>query len=270
MLDFYNVETDRFDIANQGLERNKRLEIVSEFVDSDPAKISWTENLKKDLVKNQKLNFDANNIVVSLYRPFTKQWLYHDRKLNERVYQIPRIFPDVATKNYVICCLGLGSKKDYSVLISDAIPNYDNLEKGQCFSLFLYENSPDEDENNQQGDLLSDIQEQGTESNTQGYTRKDAITDEGLAHFRAAYPNQSISKEDVFYYVYGLLHSPDYRERYADNLSKELPRIPCVKTYTDFQAFSQAGRDLAELHLNYETVAMYPAQIAGGASTERQ
>jgi predicted helicase len=69
----------------------------------------------------------------------------------------------------------------------------------------------------------------------------------------------------VFYYVYGLLHSPDYRERYADNLSKELPRIPCVKTYTDFQAFSQAGRDLAELHLNYETVAMYPAQIAGGA-----
>jgi predicted helicase len=87
--------------------------------------------------------------------------------------------------------------------------------------------------------------------------RRDGITDAGLAHFQSAYPNESISKEDLFYYVYGLLHSPDYRERYTDNLAKELPRIPCVKSAEDFWVFSRAGRALAELHLNYETVPMY-------------
>lgn len=93
--------------------------------------------------------------------------------------------------------------------------------------------------------------------------RRDALTDAGLAHFRAAYPGEAISKEDVFYYVYGLLHSPDYRERYADNLTKELPRIPCVKQAADFWAFSRAGRKLAALHLNYETVTPYAAKVEG-------
>jgi predicted helicase len=96
--------------------------------------------------------------------------------------------------------------------------------------------------------------------------RRDALTDDGLAHFQGAYPNETISKEDVFYYVYGLLHSPDYRERYADNLCKELPRIPRAKTAADFRAFSQAGRDLAGLHLNYESLPMYPANVTGGGA----
>lgn len=86
------------------------------------------------------------------------------------------------------------------------------------------------------------------------YQRKDAITDEALEHFQSAYPGAEISKEDLFYFIYGLLHSEDYRERYADNLSKQLPRIPRVESYADFAAFSQAGRDLAYLHLNYETL----------------
>ena len=91
--------------------------------------------------------------------------------------------------------------------------------------------------------------------------RRDAITDAGLTHFQEAYPGEGISKEDLFYYVYGLLHSPDYRERYADNLCKELPRIPRVKTATDFWSFSRAGRALADLHLDYETVTPYPLTI---------
>ncbi len=91
-------------------------------------------------------------------------------------------------------------------------------------------------------------------------TRRDGITDEGLAHFQSAYPGEagkSITKEDLFYYIYGILHSPDYRERYADNLNKELPRIPRVKAFADFQAFSQAGRELGDLHVHYESVPMY-------------
>lgn len=96
------------------------------------------------------------------------------------------------------------------------------------------------------------------------YQRKDAITDAGLAHFQAAYPQVSISKEAIFYYLYGLLHSEDYRERYADNLAKQLPRIPCVTTYQDFAAFMKAGRELAHLHLNYESIPLYTeVQLTG-------
>ena len=91
--------------------------------------------------------------------------------------------------------------------------------------------------------------------------RRDAITSDGLAHFQSAYPGEQIGREDLFYYVYGILHSQDYRERYADNLSKELPRIPAVKKPADFWAFSKAGRALAELHLNYETVEPYALTI---------
>lgn len=87
--------------------------------------------------------------------------------------------------------------------------------------------------------------------------RRHAITEVGLQHFQAAYPGETITREDIFYYVYGLLHSPGYRERYADNLAKELPRIPCVKTAADFRAFSTAGRALGELHVNYDSVPMY-------------
>lgn len=97
------------------------------------------------------------------------------------------------------------------------------------------------------------------EPSTPKIVRRDGITDAGLAHFQSAYPGEKLTKEDLFYYVYGLLHSPDYRERYADNLAKELPRIPRVKTAADFWAFSKAGRALADLHLNYETVPMYAA-----------
>jgi predicted helicase len=91
--------------------------------------------------------------------------------------------------------------------------------------------------------------------------RREAITDAGLAHFQSAYPGEAISKQDLFFYVYGILHSPDYRERYADNLSKELPRIPRVRMAKDFLHFSHAGRELAKLHLNYETVEKYPLAI---------
>jgi predicted helicase len=127
----------------------------------------------------------------------------------------------------------------------------------QCFPLFVFD-AEEEDVRGQQSLNLDE------RSKIAAPKRRDGLTDEGLAHFKATYPGEPITKEAVFYYVYGLLHSPDYRERFADNLGKELPRIPRVKTAADFWAFSQAGRKLADFHLNYERVEPYPLNIDGG------
>ncbi|WP_394809569.1 type ISP restriction/modification enzyme [Nitrosomonas sp.] len=158
-------------------------------------------------------------------------------------------------------------------LISGNIIDLNSMEAGaQCFPLYLYDpvvparagtqSMLDWSEAKPLDSRLRGNDDDGRGNDgymrgNDGYVRRDAITDEGLAHFQSSYPGETISKEDVFYYVYGLLHSKDYRERYADNLSKELPRIPRVKTTAGFRAFSQAGRKLAELHLNYETVPIY-------------
>jgi predicted helicase len=109
-----------------------------------------------------------------------------------------------------------------------------------------------------QGNLFDELAPQKT---TATLRRREAITDAGLQHFQNAWPGETITKQDLFYYIYGLLHSEDYRSRYADNLSKELPRIPAVKSAADFWAFSKAGRELGDLHVGYETVTPYPAEI---------
>ena len=123
---------------------------------------------------------------------------------------------------------------------------------------------------NDQGDLFNTPSEENPQSEHPKLVRKDGISDAGLAHFQKSYPNENITKEDIFYYVYGLLHSEDYRTRFADNLTKELPRIPCVKQAQDFWYFSQAGRDLAYWHLNYETVEPYPATLDTGKTPYNQ
>ena len=261
MIGFYNAEVARFNREYPGLDKKAREAVLDDFIDTDPKRISWTRALKQELAKGRAFEFEADSVVTSLYRPFTKQWMYFNRRFNEMVYQMPRIFPDAAAENVVIQIAGVGSRS-FSVLISNALPCLDNIEKGQCFPLWLYDEQA-EGQSEDRPDLFAD------KPTTTQRSRRDAITDAGLAHFQEAYPGELISKEDLFYYVYGLLHSPDYRERYADNLSKELPRIPRVKTAADFWAFSQAGRDLAALHLNYETAEPYPLTIeAKGTLTD--
>ncbi len=232
---------------------------VDGFINTDPTRISWTRALKQDLVKDRRFVFEENCLTPSLYRPFTKQWLYFNRRFNEMVYQMPRIFPDEKAENLVICVSGIGARSGFSALMANALPCLDIVEKSQCFPLYLYDDEARTEE--PVGSRMESLFGDSPNPVPRPRTRRDAITNEGLGHFMMAYPGEVISKEDVFYYVYGLLHSPDYRERYADNLAKELPRIPCVKTAADFWAFSQAGRKLADLHLNYETVEPYPLTI---------
>ncbi len=226
------------------------------FIDKDATKISWTRALKKDVLKEKIQEFDGKSIVTALYRPFTKQWLYFNRRLNEYVYKMPALFPDAKSENRVICISGVGARSGFSTLMADRVPDFHMLDTGQCFPLYIYEeDSEDAESAENQGALFA--------ATSAAPKRRYALNDEGLVHFQEAYPGEKVTKEDVFYYVYGLLHSPSYRTLYEDNLSKELPRIPRAATFEDFQKFSAAGRALADLHLNYESVKPYPLSIEG-------
>ena len=256
MLAVYRRELSRFDAALAGADRRRREAAVDGFVDTDPTKIAWTSNLKQELVRDTTLRFDSARIVPSLYRPFSKHWLYFDRKLNERVYQMPRIFGDGVAPNRVIGVSAGESRSGYSVVMADVIPSLHaaDMVGSQFFPLYVYESEDESD-----ATLFG-----SSKKKSSAPARRDAITDSGLAHFRDAYPGEKIAKEDLFYYVYGMLHSAEYRERYADNLGKELPRIPRVKTAADFWAFSKAGRALGELHVDYERVPEYDGVIIDG------
>ncbi|WP_375616499.1 DEAD/DEAH box helicase [Bartonella sp. AP58NXGY] len=263
MIAFYNSEVKRFNNTYLSADHKVRANAVNDFVNSDESKISWSYNLKKDLVKGKFFNFKEKCLTKSLYRPFTKQWLYSDSVLNcDGAYQT-RIFPTgQVVENKMIQLTGIGAKKNFFVLMIKTVSDLQVIENGQCFPRYIYEDTTvSKDKNKKQSHLFTNSIE---ENKTSGLQRRDAITDEGLAHFKAAYPNEKITKDDLFYYVYGLLHSEDYRARYADNLSKELPRIPCVKSADDFWKFVTAGRELGHLHVNYETVEPYPVTFKKG------
>ncbi|MDR7281303.1 putative helicase [Pseudomonas corrugata] len=263
MIAFYNAEVDRFHTAHSSLSK-KELEVrVDGFINTDPTLISWSSSLIPSLIKADKGIFNQSKLTQGLYRPFTKQWLYFDGMFNHRPYQMPRIFPSAGVQNRVIMIKQRWTGHGQLALIVDCIPELQTDGGTQCFPLYLYDHPEDQAKASKAIPGLFDTPAQPSTN-----TRRDAITDEGLAHFSAAYPGEVISKEDLFYYVYGLLHSPQYRDKYADNLSKELPRIPTIKAAADFWAYSKAGRALAELHLDYETAPMYPANVQSSASSD--
>lgn len=168
-------------------------------------------------------------------------------------YRPSKLYPHISYANLAIQVTGVGESKDFSCLVSNVIPNSHTISGGQCFPLHWYEKAKD-------ADLQGGLGFGGDDASlpdANGYIKRDGITDVALANFRQHYNDESITKEDIFYYVYGVLHSPEYRERYAVDLKKVLPRIPYAP---DFKAFSQAGRKLADLHLNYETVEPWPVQ----------
>ena len=243
LVDFYFSEIDRYlDVAKSA--------DVAKFIDRNPKKISWDAAQIQGVQSARRVPYSVDALTNGVYRPFTKQWLYFDSFYNNRTYQMPKIFPDVGKSNLVISLTGLGSTKEFSVLLMDQVPDLEVISKSQCFPLKLYAPASADDGLFATGET--------------GYSERDGISDAGQKHFQDAYAGEQISKEDLFYYIYGLLHSPDYRTRFKNNLSKELPRIPAVKTAADFWAYSKAGRALGDLHVNYETVEPYPVVIKEG------
>lgn len=232
------------DVANA--KHNYPQGISSDIADNlmtyDTTKISWNRSLKNDFIKLKRHHYEATSLYLGMYRPFNKSHVYFNRSFNDMVYQMHKFFPERGSENLVIC-LTLSGTKGFSLILSNILPDLHLIGDAQCFPLYLYE------EIEQKEDMFN--QEDGA-----AFERIDAISDESLEHFQSSYPGDALTKEDIFYYIYGLLHSEDYRECYADNLAKQLPRIPRVKTFNGFSAFAQAGRDLAALHINYETVAI--------------
>ena len=241
-ISFYNKEVDRC----YPIPKGKKIEDV---VSYDATKISWTSSLLPKIEKGIKVKFE-DNVVYNLYRPFFKQYLSWNKPFIHRTGQNKEFFPDGINTNKVIVCSGIGSSKNFSCIITDCMPNMQLVFNDQCFPLYYYE----------------ELDSSDMFASKDKYVRKDAVSDYILKQARIQYDEAKIRKEDIFYYVYGFLHCEEYRSTFAADLKKMLPRIPLVDNKEDFWAFSKAGRKLAELHLNYETVKPYDATIVPTSS----
>ncbi|MDD3333522.1 MAG: helicase, partial [Proteiniphilum sp.] len=245
LVDFYNIQRIDYFLGDE----NEVIK-VEDFINPDPTKISWSRSLRRRLKNNQELK-PTENSIISFYRPFFKQYLYYERDLIEEIARIPQLFPSEDYDNLVICLTGKGASKEFSMLMTDAVPNLDTIEKAQCFPLHYYEKN-----NNQQKSLFDD-------PNESEYIRRDGVSDFILNRAKKQY-GKNVTKEDIFYYVYGFLHSQEYRKAFANDLKKMLPRLPLVDDVRDFWKFSKAGRQLAELHVEYESVPPYPEVKVNG------
>jgi predicted helicase len=229
-IETYNEQVSKWTRARSDEKK------LDDFVTDDATKISWSEGLKHFLKRGISTSFDSQRIRHSLYRPFTRNCLYFDTQLNERRYQWPSISPNPQTsiENATICLSDRGLRSPFSVLATNLIADLHlcaTSDLFQCFPFYTY--------------------------NEDGTNRRENITDWALEQFRSNYKDKSITKWDIFYYVYAVLHHPLYRERYAANLKRELPRIPFAP---DLRGFSEIGKSLAEIHVNYEQQPEYPLE----------
>ncbi len=196
-------------------------------ITTDKTKISWTDGLKNKLIKNKNLQESSENRVrLALYRPFNKQWLYWDKDWIHRQREFSKIFPDKSAQNVVINT-GVGNGKNFSALVSDCISDYSLISPNQVYPLYHYD------------DLGN---------------RYNAISGYALNLFRRHYQDNSITEEEIFYYIYAILHHKGYLEKYKNSLAKE---APCIALSEDFKELSTLGKELGELHLNYESGEMH-------------
>lgn len=247
MIDFYNSQVLDFE-----KEKRKNPDIdVRNFVSNDSTKISWSSSLLPKVGKGVTTEFDVETVRVANYRPFNKQHLYYGENVIHRRGQFGDIFPS-EIHNLIICISS--TNKGLGLLISDGLADIHYNGDTQCLPLYYYE------ERKKSSPSLFDA------AGESEYIRRDGVSDFILERAKKVY-GKNVGKEDIFYYVYGILHSPDYRIAFANDLKKMLPRIPLVEDVRDFWKFSKAGRKLADLHINYESVPPYEgAEVSGEGS----
>ncbi|MFJ8982767.1 DEAD/DEAH box helicase [Streptomyces sp. NPDC102282] len=260
-IDFYNEQVAGFarHCETEGIT-DPKITDVDAFIDRDSTKISWNRADKVRLTKGTVYAHENEGVVVANYRPFTKQWVYFDQRMNSYVNQLPRMFPTPEHENLGFYVVGDGSAVPFSVVMLDCLPDLHVTgagSGGKFFARYTYR------ERSAGGDLFAAAEEDADDS----YERIDNITDATLRDYRKTYADEAITKDDIFYFTYGLLHSPSYRTQFAADLKKSLPRIPKVR---DFRGFADAGRALADLHIGYESQEPYNGiveQTSGSADT---
>ena len=208
------------------------------------AGVRWDRELRNNLRRGKEISYCTEKIWSVPYRPFIKQHCYVDYVLVSNKYQMDSIFPAPESANRAICVPGIGSTKAFSALIVDTMPDLHFVAFGQCIPRYRYSQPKSDD-----ADLFD---------GTSALERVDNISDAALAAFQKHYSDHRITKDAIFDYVYGVLHAPDYRERFANDLAKDMPRVPKAP---DFRAFAEAGRALAQLHLEYEDCDGYPLEV---------
>ncbi len=216
---------------------------VEDAANRHSAHVHWDPQLKNNLRRQKEAVYSRDNIWATQYRPFVKQYCYVERLFAQRKSQQDSIFPAADTENRAICVPGVGSTKPFSVLVVNTMPDLELISKGQCFPRYRYQRRSDQQRLPGMGPPPE---------------RSDNISDTALRTFQVRYGNNRITKDAIFDYVYGVLHAPEYRERFANDLAKELPRIPFA---ADFHAFAEAGRRLTALHLGYEICPEYPLDV---------
>jgi predicted helicase len=233
---------------NSELKKNKSFKDA----EKSPRLIKWSSSLLDHFSREKYLKFEPKEVVECLYRPFTKKFLYIEKMLIDRMGQMKTLFPTSKSNNLLICVNGIGNRSESTALMSLTLVDSNMLEaRAQCFPIKLYE----EIDNNE--GLFSNL-------NGESHLSFSGITDEKLLEFRNFYNNHNITELDLFYYIYGLLHSREYKTRFANNLTKDMPRIPIVKSYKDFVSFSSIGKSLGELHANYEDAVPFNAEFKEG------
>ncbi|MCF8324410.1 MAG: DEAD/DEAH box helicase family protein [Leadbetterella sp.] len=256
----YNIKTT-FQFFNEQVQEFKtkqaKVKNVKDFVEYDLSKISWSDSLFNCLTSNKTFTYEESKIQMAMYRPFCKQNIYNQKGFIERTGLLDELFPNnnASLENVVISVSGVGSNKDFCALILRNIVDYQLLVNTQYFPLYYYEAN-----NSKQTGIFD-------EESSQDYIRRDAISNFILERAKKQY-GKNVTKEDIFYYVYGFLHSPEYRETFANDLKKMLPKLPLVDDVRDFWAFSNAGRKLADLHINYETTPPFEGATVKGSEAE--
>ena len=239
MIAYYNEQRNIF---AEKTKLNKDLK-VDDIVENDASKINWTRGIKKLLELNVEIELKDSDLITGIYRPFIKQNFYFSNGVIEMPGLSKKLFPTPNHKNLVICTQSIAGKQEFNPLITNCIPDLHFNGDTQCFPLYWYE--------------TIEPKQHSLFDNGVKIVRHEAISDFILNRAQQKYGN-NVQREDIFYYVYGILHSKSYRETFSADLKKMLPRIPLVSDYQKFWAFSESGRKLADLHLNYEEVKRYP------------
>lgn len=236
----YNYSKEKIQNNIQSLiaSYNKQCEVGIQ--DMDPTKISWSRGLKKEFDDKRAIRYECDKFSTSYYRPFSKRFFYYGDKLIEMRLQNDKLY--CGQENKTICVVGTNVKVDFSCIITDSMTNSEFLSHSQCLPLYWYEDSSNIRAKNKQSSLFDEKPQ---------VKRHDGVSDYALNLAKSKY-SPTVTKEDIFYYVYGYLHSPEYRKTFSDDLKLSLPKIDFVPDKNDFDAFVKAGRDLADFHLNYE------------------